>query len=400
LSHAAEKIRSIIQEQGAIPFARFMELALYCPVCGYYEKEEDTTGQHGDFYTSVSVGSLFGELLAFQFAEWLQELKPQRAKLEIVEAGAQDGQLAKDILLWLREQRPATFCALEYCIVEPSARRQQSQRRTLAALGSKARWVSGLGELGGTLDSGGMHGIIFSNELLDAMPVHRLAWDAKQKNWFEWGVRVGTDKFVWTRMVQPTSEFEISGFESLRSNAAVQLEQLETQYSKLETKAIARHFSLSPELLAVLPDGFVLEMAPAAERWWHEAARVLKIGKLLTFDYGLTAGEFLVPERSRGTARAYHRHHASDDLLANPGEQDLTAHVNFTAIQNAGEAAGLKTIGLVPQAKFLTQIAERALREQKNFGHWNDARTRQFQTLTHPEHLGRAFRVLVQERTV
>ena len=119
LSGAAEKIAKEIGGRGAIPFARFMELALYCPVYGYYEKEEDTIGRRGDYYTSVSVGSLFGELLGFQFAAWLgpeaQEGRgsgpnePGAEPAEIVEAGAHRGELARDILSWMRRQQPGLF---------------------------------------------------------------------------------------------------------------------------------------------------------------------------------------------------------------------------------------------------------------------------------------------------
>jgi SAM-dependent MidA family methyltransferase len=117
----------------------------------------------------------------------------------------------------------------------------------------------------------------------------------------------------------------------------------------------------------------------------------------MTIDYGLTADELISPERPRGTLRAYHRHHASDDVLAHVGEQDLTAHVNFSVLQAAGESAGLKTESFQPQAQFLTQILGKAAKDD-SFGAWTSAQTRQFQTLTHPEHLGRNFRVLVQSR--
>jgi SAM-dependent MidA family methyltransferase len=147
-------------------------------------------------------------------------------------------------------------------------------------------------------------------------------------------------------------------------------------------------------LEAVLPDGYTIEMSPAAENWWREAAGVLTRGKLLAIDYGFTTDEMFSPSRLRGTLRAYHRHRVTDDILANPGEQDLTAHVNFSACQKAGEAAGLTTESFTTQAKFLTQILAQA---GGTFGEWNSSRTRQFQTLTHPEHFGRAFRVLVQQ---
>jgi SAM-dependent MidA family methyltransferase len=123
----------------------------------------------------------------------------------------------------------------------------------------------------------------------------------------------------------------------------------------------------------------------------------LQRGKLLTIDYGFTADEIFSPARTNGTLRGYLRHHVADDILANVGEQDLTAHVNFSAIQKAGEETGLKTESFLTQPQFLTQILAKAQKEQ-NFGEWNSSRTRQFQTLTHPEHLGRAFRALVQSR--
>src|SRR5208283_128883 len=116
-------------------------------------------------------------------------------------------------------------------------------------------------------------------------------------------------------------------------------------------------FSLQPSALeAVLPDGYTIETSPAAENWWREAAGVLARGKLLAIDYGFTADEMFSPARTCGTLRAYFRHHATDDLLANPGEQDLTAHVNFSAIQKAGESAGLTTIFFGSQTKFLVEI--------------------------------------------
>jgi SAM-dependent MidA family methyltransferase len=152
------------------------------------------------------------------------------------------------------------------------------------------------------------------------------------------------------------------------------------------------------ELLRLLPDGFSTELCPAAEHWWHEAAKVLEHGKLLAIDYGLRADEFLMPERKEGTLRAYQRHRLGKDVLACPGEQDITAHVNFTAIRAAGESAGLKTDAFLTQAQFLTRIAARTQQAEGSFGKWTTERTRQFQTLTHPEHLGRPFHVLVQSR--
>jgi SAM-dependent MidA family methyltransferase len=351
-----EIIRAEIAASGVLTFARFMELALYCPDFGYYEQQKDNVGQRGDFYTSVSTGEFFGELLAFQFAKWLEELKNAKCKVQIVEVGAHDGKLAKDILNWLQLNRPKLFERFEYCIIEPSPRRQEWQRETLKPFAPRVRWFSRFND--STIQR--FNGIIFSNELLDAFPVHRFGWDAKNKKWIEWGVAVEGEEFVWAKI--HNSQFTIHN-------------------SQLES---------------VLPDNYTVETSPAGENWWREAARILERGKLLTIDYGFTADEMFLPARTNGTLRGYFRHHPADDILANVGEQDLTAHVNFSAIQKVGEAAGLKTEIFSTQTKFLTQILAN-LSKEKSF-ELNASRTRQFQTLTHPEHLGRAFRVLVQSR--
>ena len=396
-----------ILDKGVIPFARFMWLALYCPVCGYYEKEKDTVGARGDYYTNVSVGSLFGELLAFQFAEWLQpcvashiERKMRAGEPDppkIVEAGAHNGMLARDILKWLCEHRPELFQKLEYWIVEPSPRRQQWQQATLAEFAHKARWMAALSGPPNSapvspdgLSALSISGIIFSNELLDALPAHRLGWDAKAQAWFEWGVTLKNGQFVWKRMTCDESGAGIPGA-GVRPPGHAQ----RTSSPDFEP---ANPWELPPKLLSVLPDGFTIEFCPDAEKWWLAAARALDCGRLLTIDYGLTGDEFFMPQRHEGTLRAYHRHRLSGDILAQPGEQDITAHVNFSSIQAAGESAGLQTEAFLAQAQFLSRIAARACGSAASFGSWTSGRKRQFQTLTHPEHLGRLFRALVQAR--
>jgi SAM-dependent MidA family methyltransferase len=208
---------------------------------------------------------------------------------------------------------------------------------------------------------GRVHGIIFSNELLDALPAHPFAWNATARRFEEIGVGLMGDSFAWTRLPQPT---------------------------------IAPP-QFPPELLDVLPDGYVFELSPDAAQWWTAAASALKRGWLLTIDYGGVLEELLSPSRTSGTMRAYSQHRVSADVLANPGEQDITTHVNFSEIQRAGEAGGLKTVALTTQSQFLTGIARDLWISR---GSWPQQQVRQFQTLTHPEHLGRPFRVLVQSR--
>jgi SAM-dependent MidA family methyltransferase len=369
MRHLFELIRHEIVTGGVLSFARFMELALYCPDYGFYEAKKDNPGRRGDFYTSVSVGDLFGQLLAFQFSRWLEtDIEDRKSPARIVEAGAHDGALARDILTWLQLGRPELFGRIQYCIIEPSARRRAWQTEKLQQFASRVLWFPGFSAP--TLPR--FHGIIFSNELLDAMPVQRFGWDAAAKSWFEWGVTLDGEKFVWAR---------------------IQKSEIKGRKSEINLPSVLCR--LPSDLLAVLPDGYTIEFSPAAENWWREAASVLERGRLMTIDYGFGADEMFSPSRPKGTLRAYYRHHVTDDIFANVGEQDLTAHVNFPVIQAAGESAGLVTESFSKQAQFLTRILDAAIKEA-TFGEWNASRTRQFQTLTHPEHLGRAFRVLVQ----
>ena len=202
VNHLSQIIRAEIAAAGVLPFARFMELALYCPDFGYYETQKDNVGRGGDFITSVSTGALFGQLLAFQFAGWFGELKMHGEKAKILEAGAHDGKLAADILNWLQSSRPQLYNQLEYLILEPSEHRRNWQRETLKPFAPHVRWLSRFND--STIQR--FNGIIFSNELLDAFPVHRYGWDAKNQKWFEWGVTVEGKKFIWKKMPQPADD--------------------------------------------------------------------------------------------------------------------------------------------------------------------------------------------------
>lgn len=358
-----EIVRDEIRMRRAIPFARLMELALYCPQFGYYDRLENRIGRRGDFYTSASLGDLFGRLLAFQFASSLEEL--ESGEIQIVEAGAHHGSLAVAILDWLQSRKCKLLDRLQFCIVEPSQSLRETQSKTLRGHPSTVRWFTDWTEV----PKAGVRGVIFSNELLDAMPVHRIGWDAAAKGWYEWGVTLHGADLVWERL--PLSPV-------------------------LETHPLLCR--LPVKLQDLLPDGFVTVICPAAEQWWTQAANALRQGWLLTFDYGLNAEEFFLPSRSGGTLRAYHGHKMNTDVLSCLGEQDLTAHVNFTAIRSAGETAGLRTEGLFPQSTFLTQILARA--EGVGESLLSGSTTREFQALTHPDHLGHAFKVLVQSRGV
>lgn len=356
-SPLAQIIRSEIGAAGgAISFARYMELALYHPEFGYYEQSPANVGRGGDFYTSVSIGPLFGELLAFHIA---RQLAPRLGTpFEIVESGAHDGRLAFDILSAIDRFAPEHAGAILYTIIDPSPHRRSWQQETLKGLGERVRWVDQI--------PAPIRGLVLSNELLDAFPVERWRWNTSGRRWIEQGVARTETGFGWHPL--PTAQ--------------------------------PADLQVPEELAEVLPDGFFRERCPAALDWWATAAAALQAGSLLTFDYALTADEFLHPSRANGTLRGYRNHRFADDPLDSPGEIDLTAHVNFTAVRETGEGCGLLTAFDGSQALFLMNIFRDTLNAADCFGVWTPARTRAFQTLTHPQHLGRSFRVLMQSRDV
>jgi len=348
-------IRREVAGHGSISFARFMELSLYAPGLGYYEREDGQTGRAGDFYTSVSVGPELGFLLA----AWMDGNLAQSNGLEWIEGGAHDGRLAADILSALDAYFPETAERVRYRILEPSDARRSVQARGLSSWGDRVIWSRSWDDIGV-----GVRGVVFSNELLDAMPVHRLAWDARDRRWWECGVTWRQGRWEWSRI------------EPVPNLIPLELEPLSD----------------------VLPDGFIFETSPAAAAWWGYAARALGEGWLVALDYGFGEEEAIRPERVNGTARSYSRHRVSDDLLAHPGEQDLTAHVDFSRVIGEGERNGLRTEAFLPQGRWLGQIATAVLARGGRPAEWLTAHARGLMTLTHPTHLGHAMRVLVQRR--
>lgn len=365
----AQILRAEIAAAGPVTFARFMEAALYTPGLGYYERRRDRIGRGGDYYTSVSVGPVFGELLAARFARWLRELETPHPRL--VELGPHDGRLAGDLLEALRAQAPDLWPRLEYLLVDASPTRRTWQAETLRAHRDRVRWVNAPAELG----NGSIAGVVFGNEFFDALPVHRVGWDVARREWFEWHVGWDGRRFCWVRPGRDGAWNTLPA--ALRTALAAELPHL-----------------VDPDVQAVLPDGFTVELCPAARAGWLAAARALERGRLVVVDYGFTDAAAVGPARPHGTLRAYAGHRLQTDVLAEPGEQDLTADVNFAALRAEGERAGLRTAELVSQGRFLVET----LRETPLAEHWGPAQRRQFQTLVHPQHLGERFKVLVQTR--
>ena len=346
-----------IDAKGPMAISRFMALCLYHPVHGYYEAPDRSIGKDGDFYTSVSVGPVFGEMLAWRFARWLKE--DCQPPWTLVESGAHDGRLAADILASLQRREPEILNRLRYVIIEPSAERRRRQRRLLEDHAAVVEWLDSWD----AAPRAGFNGVIFSNELLDAFPVDQFGWNARDRTWFEWRVA-----------------------------------RAEGGLSRIRGAATGRLFGALPELLNVLPDGFTIECRDAAAAWWAKAAKALQSGRMIAIDYGFEAGGAFAPARSAGTLRGYHNHRLVDDVFARPGEQDLTSHVDFGEIGGAGEACGLATEELTSQTSFLTNLLAGIEATPGSFPTWTPKRLREFQTLVHPAHLGEKFKILVQRR--
>jgi SAM-dependent MidA family methyltransferase len=350
-----------IAASGPISFARFMELALYHPTLGYYRRERPgpRTGRAGDFFTSVSVGPLFGRLLARQFFE-MWELLEKPDPFWIIEQGAEDGQLAADILDWSRAQVPDFFAAIHYALIEPAPDARALQQKKLGELGlaGKVLWDD-LADLAARQPVG----VIFCNELVDAFPVRLIT--RQQDAWVERCVTFSSEtEFTWT-------------------------------HCPIEDAELANTITSLP--LPPLP-GYTTEIHLRARHWMRETAAVLARGYALTLDYGFPASGYYADFRSHGTLTAYRAHRRSDDVLRDPGAQDITAHVEFTGLIDAAARAGLAPLGLLDQQHFLMGIAHAELSGSPAPSTGLAENLRAWQTLIHPSHLGTRFHALLQAK--
>lgn len=278
-----------------------------------------------------------------------------------IEAGAHDGRLAKDILNHCRSNLPEHYDRLSYVILEPSPARARIQKKILDKH-PRVQWLSSWE----SLPAKSIEGIVFCNELLDAFPVERISWDVISGEWFAWEVANQNGKLCWHRS------------QNHHQNVL--------DFSRKIPSQIRQH----------LPNGFTTEVSSKACDWWNAAARRIRRGYLFAIDYGFTFEERFAAHRRQGTLRAYTQHRLSNDLLKNPGEQDITAHVDFTAIQQAGYEAGLIDACFQSQEQFLGNITKRILKNSPQ-SLALISRRRQLQTLIHPNHFGHAFSVLAQK---
>jgi SAM-dependent MidA family methyltransferase len=306
--------------QNRITFAEYMDLALYHPIHGYYTTKAISIGKQGDFFTNVHLGADFGELLAVQFAQ-MWEILQQPVPFSLVEMGAGQGLLAVDILKYIQQEYPDFFKALDYVIVEKSPTLKQQQQQRLQEF--SVRWC----ELE-DIPSNSISGCFFSNELVDAFPVHQFVLEEGQ--------------FLEVYVTNSSSTQTIPFVEVV---------------DKPSTQQLVEYFELiGVNLKNGYPDGYRSEVNLAALDWLSKVANCLQHGYILTIDYGYPASRYYNPRRSQGTLQCYYQHHRHNNPYINLGQQDITSHIDFTALERWGEQCGLDKIGFREQALFLMAL--------------------------------------------
>lgn len=337
-----------------ISFADYMNLALYAPGMGYYSSGATKLGHAGDFVTAPEISPLFGRTLAQQLIQILQPMAPA----DILEFGAGSGKLARDILLELEK---SDALPRKYYILEVSPDLRQRQQTLLADEAprflARIEWLERLPEP--------FTGIMLANEVLDAMPVHIVRWHGDAV--LERGVTWQDNQFAWQD--RPIANAEL--------RAATN-----------ELSAI-----INPDNQ---PVDYVSEINLAAVRFMHSLASTLQQGVVLLIDYGFGRSEYYHPQRSQGTLMCHYRHHAHDDPFHLPGLQDITSHVDFSALTQAAENAGLQLLGYTTQAYFLLNCGITGMLAQTSAEdvHHYLPQSNQLQKLVSPAEMGELFKVI------
>ena len=356
----SEILTENIRTGGPISFADFMRECLYHPIHGYYSRAG--ARRSGDYYTSVDVHPIFGRLIARQLAE-MWELLGSPGSFVVAEAGAGTGRLAGHILNFSARELPDFYAALKYVAVERCPARRNEHAPHIAAHAARGH-ASSAGEIPPAISAG----CIFSNELLDALPAHRVVMERGVLR----EISVGLDRANFIELVGDAT-----------------------------TPALELYFH---EQGITLEEGQQAEACLEACDWIENAGRALERGFLLTIDYGQEARALYDARHHRGTLLAYRDHTVSENLLDAPGEQDLTSHVNFTAVDLRGRRVGLQRTGLVTQSQFLV-----ALGRGNEFADLYEPRQTEMEklrarlllkNLIHPDGLGEKFQVLIQHKGI
>jgi SAM-dependent MidA family methyltransferase len=363
LSDAGSLIQ-LVHERGPLTVAAFMDLALYHPRLGYYARAARRSGRAGDFFTSVDVGPLFGELLEAQIAEMAPILRNgSTAPVDLVEAGAGNGRLAADILRAAKRRDPTLYESLRLHLVEVAPAARADQPSTLAGVGD--RLSSSGAELPQTID-----GVLLANELIDALPTHQVV-------------------------------MRDAGLREVYVRAESAGGPLATVEDRPSTPALAGYLS---RVGATLEPGWRVEINLRALEWIREAARRLRRGFVILIDYGHPARELYSASHANGTLTTFARHVSggpgTGSWLQHPGEQDITAHVDFTSLQMAAEDAGLSTLGFLDQTYFVLGILTDAVARGREALADAPGRSGALKTLLMPGGLGSTHKVLIFGRNV
>jgi SAM-dependent MidA family methyltransferase len=359
----AQAIRSEIDAAGgAIPFARFMELALYAPGLGYYSAGATKIGEAGDFVTAPELGPVFAACVADAVAPVLHQLGPEALMLEL---GGGTGAFAQVALMRLME---LDALPSRYLILEPSAELRQRQRARLferlhPMLFELVEWVDGP-------VPHDWNGVLFANEVIDALP---------------------------------TTRFSIRGHEVMEQYVVLEDGRFVPQWRPADSMLLQAVRFIERRLGRELPDGYASEVLPQLPYWVQAVAGGMQRGAMLFVDYGYARGEFYADDRSDGTLRAYYRHRMHDDVLAWPGLQDITASVDFTALGEAGLSAGFDLAGYCSQASFLLGNGLAAVLsriEQIDDDTERLRRTQEVKRLTLPGEMGERFQAMGFSRDV
>lgn len=310
--------RIISSPQQRITFAEYMDMALYHPESGYYSSNKVKIGfKGGDFFTSSHLGSDFGELLAVQFHQ-MWEILGQPGVFSLVEMGAGQGILALQILNYIQSHHWDFWAALQYIIVEKSPALKQEQQQRLSEF--SVAWCN-LEDI----PPNSITGCFFANELVDALPVHQFILEG------------GKLREIYVTTHLPSAPFvEVIG--------------------EASTPKLAEYFQLVGIDLSPYADGYRSEVNLAALDWLSQVARSLQRGYVLTIDYGYTATRYYNTRRLQGTLQCYYQHRHHNNPYINVGEQDITAHVDFTALEQWGQRCGLNLVGFTRQGLFLMSL--------------------------------------------
>lgn len=355
-------IDEIKQQGGKIPFIRYMELILHAPALGYYSAGAHKIGAAGDFITAPEISPLFSQCIARQCQQVLQGIGGG----EILEVGAGSGVMACELL---RELERLECLPDRYYILDLSADLRQRQRdhlqQEVPQLMARIQWLD-------VLPANGFKGVVLANELLDAMPVHLVRFDPEHP--VERYVGWDGERFIWC-------DGEMS-----------------------DTRLTAATAHIINECGAELFDAdYISEINLAATDWVETIAAILEQGVILLIDYGFPRHEYYIPERREGTVMCHYRHQAHSDPLILPGLQDVTAHVDFTAIAECAVAAGLDVAGYTSQAHFLlgsglmallAESAEKTSREEQV------VQAQAIKRLTMPHEMGELFKVIALSRDI